>query len=177
MPDGDDKQLLLHRLCGAYCSVGELYMTDLWYLFCKSHVDVGVLHWTEEDGAEQNCEGCILHGLSICPDSVEGLVSLASCRMSQSRFDEAEEILMKVNEIIAGIGNFGGWIGWWWLDTTHDLLPAYEVRMFAGKMLLELDNDDSCVGFSEWMWLDIVEGPLWSGYQLVWSVITGKWRE
>lgn len=40
---------------------------------------------------------------------------------------------MKVNSIIAGI------------DTTHDLLPAYEVRLFAGKMLLELDNDDSCV--------------------------------
>lgn len=29
MPDGDDKQLLLTRLCGAYCSIGELYMTDL----------------------------------------------------------------------------------------------------------------------------------------------------
>lgn len=29
MPDGEDKQMLLNRLCGAYCSVGELYMTDL----------------------------------------------------------------------------------------------------------------------------------------------------
>lgn len=29
---------------------------------------------------------------------------LASCRMSQCRFDEAESILMKVNEIIASIG-------------------------------------------------------------------------
>ena len=29
MPDGEDKKLLLLRLCGAYCSVGELYMTDL----------------------------------------------------------------------------------------------------------------------------------------------------
>ncbi|CBK25392.2 uncharacterized protein [Blastocystis hominis] len=28
-PDGEDKQMLLNRLCGAYCSVGELYMTDL----------------------------------------------------------------------------------------------------------------------------------------------------
>ena len=26
------------------------------------------------------------------------------------------------------------------------MLPAYDVRLFAGKMLLELDNDDSCVG-------------------------------
>ena len=25
------------------------------------------------------------------------------------------------------------------------MLPAYGVRLFAGKMLLELDNDDSCV--------------------------------
>lgn len=53
--------------------------------------------------------------------------------MSQCRFDEAEQILMHVSEIIAGI------------DTTTDFLPAYDVRLFAGKMLLELDNDDSCV--------------------------------
>ena len=58
---------------------------------------------------------------------------LASCRMSQCRFDEAEQILMHVSEIIAAI------------DTTTDYLPAFDVRLFAGKMLLELDNDDSCV--------------------------------
>ncbi|KNB41575.1 hypothetical protein JH06_4976 [Blastocystis sp. subtype 4] len=29
LPEGEDKLLLLNRLCGAYCSVGELYMTDL----------------------------------------------------------------------------------------------------------------------------------------------------
>lgn len=58
---------------------------------------------------------------------------LASCRMSQCRFDDAEQILMHVSEIIAAI------------DTTTDFLPAYDVRLFAGKMLLELDNDDSCV--------------------------------
>ena len=29
---------------------------------------------------------------------------LASCRMSQCRFDDAEETLMKVNDIIAAIG-------------------------------------------------------------------------
>jgi hypothetical protein len=64
--------------------------------------------------------------------------------MSQCRFDEAEEVLMKVNDIIAGIGiqsdesdNR--------LDTTSEILPAFDVRLFAGKMLLELDNDDSCV--------------------------------
>ena len=31
------------------------------------------------------------------------------------------------------------------VDTTNDMLPAYGVRLFAGKMLLELDNDDSSV--------------------------------
>ena len=62
------------------------------------------LNGSEEEGAEQNCEGCILHGLSLCPDSVEGLVLLASCRMSQSRFDEAEEVLLRVSSIIAEIG-------------------------------------------------------------------------
>ena len=92
-----------------------------------------VLNSTEEPDAEQNCEGCITHGLSLCPDNVDGLVMLASCRMSQCRFDDAEQILMHVSEIIAGI------------DTTTDFLPAYDVRLFAGKMLLELDNDDSCV--------------------------------
>lgn len=29
MPEGDDKKMLLNRLCGVYCSIGELYMTDL----------------------------------------------------------------------------------------------------------------------------------------------------
>ena len=65
---------------------------------------ISILDCTEEEGAEQNCEGCILHGLSLCPNSVEGLVMLASCRMSQCRFDVAEETLMKVNDIIAAIG-------------------------------------------------------------------------
>ena len=63
--------------------------------------------------------------------------------MSQCRFDEAEETLMKVNDIIAAIG--GLFSGEWCADTTNDMLPAYGVRLFAGKMLLELDNDDSCV--------------------------------
>ena len=111
MEDGDDKKLLLTRLCGAYCSIGELYMTDLWYPFLISQFQKSSIINTEEEGAEQNCEGCITHGLSICPDSVEGLVLLASCRMSQCRFDEAEEILMKVNSIIAGIGKV------YWIDS------------------------------------------------------------
>ena len=72
---------------------------------------------------------------------------LASCRMSQCRFDEAESILMRVNEIIASIGSLASSLGP--ADTTNDMLPAYDVRLFAGKMLLELDNDDSCVGGAE----------------------------
>lgn len=69
-----------------------------------SVLDTNDLNSTEEEGAEQNCEGCILHGLSLSPNSVEGLVMLASCRMSQCRFDDAEDTLLKVNDIIAGIG-------------------------------------------------------------------------
>ena len=80
-------------------------------LFLISQFQKSSIINTEEEGAEQNCEGCITHGLSICPDSVEGLVLLASCRMSQCRFDEAEEILMKVNSIIAGIGKL------YWIDS------------------------------------------------------------
>ena len=33
---------------------------------------ISILDCTEEEGAEQNCEGCILHGLSLCPNSVGG---------------------------------------------------------------------------------------------------------
>lgn len=32
---------------------------------------------------------------------------LASCRMSQCRFDDAEDLLMKVNSIIAAVGRSG----------------------------------------------------------------------
>eukprot|EP00978_Attheya_sp_CCMP212_P038740 scaffold195060_cov36-Attheya_sp.AAC.1 len=78
---GDKRKLL----CGAYCSMAELYLTDLCY----------------ETDAEQQCESYLAAALKI-PDgdtgkpTVDALQTVANLRMSQNRLDDAMSNMLDV---------------------------------------------------------------------------------
>lgn len=64
----------------AYCSIAELYMTDLCY----------------EEDAEQLCEKSIMQALDTDPDSLDAHQTLASLRLSQGRPVDASAIMETV---------------------------------------------------------------------------------
>ena len=65
------------QIAKAFCSIAELYMTDLCY----------------EDDAERQCESAILHAFEIDGESLDGNLALASLRLSQNRAEEASRIM------------------------------------------------------------------------------------
>lgn len=70
-----------HQLCGAYCSVAELYLTDLCF----------------EENAENDCESALQAALQLDtptspPDAVQAMANL---RLSQNRVDEAVGLIIE----------------------------------------------------------------------------------
>ena len=61
----------------SYCSIAELYLTDLCY----------------DDNAEQLCEESILKSLEIIPNNLHASQTYASFRVSQQRMLEAADML------------------------------------------------------------------------------------
>ena len=61
----------------SYCSIAELYLTDLCY----------------DDNAEQLCEESILKSLEIIPNNLHASQIYASFRVSQQRTLEAADML------------------------------------------------------------------------------------
>lgn len=49
-----------------------------------------------EPAAESNCDTLIHRALGIAPENNEVLLTLASIRMSQSRFDQAKQTVLKI---------------------------------------------------------------------------------
>jgi Tfp pilus assembly protein PilF len=56
-----------------------------------------------EEAAEANCDALIARALSIASDNPEARLSLASIRMSQQRFEEAKEVIVKLYQDIEGL--------------------------------------------------------------------------
>ncbi|WWD21239.1 hypothetical protein CI109_105723 [Kwoniella shandongensis] len=78
-----------------------------------------------EEAAEKNCDALIARALSISPTDPEVKLSLASIRMSQSRFEEAKEVALDLYNEIEGKEAF------------DDTLPALPARLSLSRLLLE----------------------------------------
>ncbi|KAK8798694.1 hypothetical protein WA158_007778 [Blastocystis sp. Blastoise] len=112
----ENKQDLMNQLCQAYCSIAEMYTTDL----------------CELPEAESECYNYLSKSLTVNPNHIETLILLGSCRMSQCREEEAEEACMRATEAINKCK-----------EDTPELLPAYDSRFFLAKMLLEIPDDNT----------------------------------
>lgn len=55
-----------------------------------------------EEAASSNCDALIARALAIAPNDHEALMTLASIRMSQSKFDEAKAVTLKVYSDLEG---------------------------------------------------------------------------
>lgn len=89
----------------------EIWMSDLWYVKGFFNV-IRMRRLTEvsmEEAAEANCDNLISRALSIAPDNPDARLSLASIRMSQQRFDEAKEVIVKLYKDIEGVESCKFW--------------------------------------------------------------------
>jgi tetratricopeptide (TPR) repeat protein len=109
-PDAANKLKL--RLCSGFCSMTEIYMTDL----------------CDHDGAEQRCEEFLLSAQSFAPNSVELYVQWANLRLCQCRPDDAKKMAYKALSTSNG------------LDEADK--PSLEVRTNIMKLLIELEQVD-----------------------------------
>ncbi|WRT69109.1 uncharacterized protein IL334_006093 [Kwoniella shivajii] len=78
-----------------------------------------------EEAAEKNCDALIQRALTISPKDPEVKLSLASIRMSQSRIEDAKEVVMSLYNDLEGREPF---------DPT---LPALPARLALSRLLLE----------------------------------------
>jgi len=137
------RQNVRRQLCGGYCSVAELYLTDLCF----------------EENAEQNCESALEAALKLddptsSPDAVQAMANL---RLSQCRGFEAVAFMLEAYkrvkvgcEAMADLVGLGGDQGMnsengeraakelkgEALDATNSL-PGFEFRCQMAKLLLE----------------------------------------
>jgi len=68
------------QISRAYCSIAELFLTDLCY----------------DDGAENSCEAAVQDSLRFDAGNLETYQTLASLRLSQCRGQEASEVILRV---------------------------------------------------------------------------------
>ncbi|WVQ81488.1 hypothetical protein IAT38_003612 [Cryptococcus sp. DSM 104549] len=78
-----------------------------------------------EEAAEKNCDALISRALSILPNDPEARLSLASIRMSQSKFDEAKAVALSLYNELEGKEPF------------DETLPALPARLALARLLLE----------------------------------------
>jgi tetratricopeptide (TPR) repeat protein len=108
--DEQDVELVKRQVAGVYCSMAELYLTDL----CL------------EEDAEARCEQYVTAALESHPNDYEALQTMANMRISQSKPEEAAELLQKSMEI---------WTEMAFEDVDY---PSYEFKLTCARLLVEL---------------------------------------
>ncbi|CAL9705825.1 unnamed protein product [Knipowitschia caucasica] len=108
----------------AYCSIAEIYMTDL----CM------------EEGAADKCKGFIERALHYRHDNPEALQLMASYLFSVERNQEGKEYLLK---------SVAGWLPSQRAASEEDLQniesPPYESRITTAKLLIEAEEYETAV--------------------------------
>ncbi|KAH9117367.1 hypothetical protein LEN26_007935 [Aphanomyces euteiches] len=115
----DTAKLLKKQICDAYCSLGELYMTDLCDL----------------DEAESKCEQYLLEALKYDLGLPEATQAMANFRLVQQRKDEAisylDETVKRLNAC------------------DEHTMPSPEFRTFTGKLLVEVEKYEQAADILE----------------------------
>ncbi|KAF0697732.1 Aste57867_11618 [Aphanomyces stellatus] len=106
----DESKLLKKQICDAYCSLGELYMTDLCDL----------------DNAESKCEQYLQEALKYDLGLPEATQAMANFRLVQQRKDEAVEFL---DETVKRLN-----------ACDESTMPSLDFRIFTGKLLVEVEK-------------------------------------
>ncbi|KAM8825757.1 uncharacterized protein ACB058_019265 isoform 1-T1 [Synchiropus picturatus] len=134
LSEEEPEQLTKKDVCVAYCSIAEIYLTDL----CM------------EEGAADSCHEFIKKALQYHPDNPEALQLMASYLFSTEKNQEAKEYLLR---------SVGSWLPAQKQaaapsseNVTQIEIPPYESRITASKLLIEAEEYEMAV--------DVLEGLL-----------------
>lgn len=83
---GEGEEELRKMAVTALVAMIEIWMSDLCF----------------EAAASDNCDALIAHALEISPGDLEAMMTLASIRMSQSKFDEAKDTVIRIYSDLEG---------------------------------------------------------------------------
>ncbi len=108
---GEDELLVRAELSSIYCSMADLYLTDLCF----------------HEAADVKCEELIGRAMEMVPSNYEALQTLANMRLSQNRRDDA----------IAALGESIGL--WREMPFEDEHYPSYEFRLTAARLLVEVE--------------------------------------
>lgn len=110
----EEREIWRRQVAAVYCSLAELYMTDL----CL------------QPEAESKCEECVQAALETSPDDYETYQTMANMKMSQNKTEEAVEAISRSLEL------------WTVLPFDHPDYPSYEFRLTAARLLVEMRSLD-----------------------------------
>ncbi|KAJ0405842.1 hypothetical protein ATCC90586_001705 [Pythium insidiosum] len=131
--DSQEAQVIKKQICDAYCSLGELYMTDL----------------CDEDDAEARCENYFQSALQFDIGTPEPTQALANLRLTQQRRDEAVPLLEETYRRLAE-------------NCDENSTPSLEFRIFTGKLLIEVEKyEEACDVLEGVMQEDDENAELW----------------
>lgn len=132
--------MLKRQLCTGYCSVAELWMSDLCF----------------EPNAEQECDVSLQSAVEYGPDNPEALQAMASFRISQHRSDDANKLmdlaLAKLQTLKQNDENDGDdmmQVEEEGDDETAEFEPPFEFRVQTARILLELNRPKDSVPLLE----------------------------
>ncbi|XP_039661829.1 probable assembly chaperone of rpl4 isoform X1 [Perca fluviatilis] len=134
-PDEDTELPTAKDVCVAYCSMAEIYLTDL----CM------------EEGAADKCKDFIERALQYRHDNPEALQLMASYLFSTERNQEGKEYLLKSVALWLPIQKQSAASS----STEEDMqneIPPYESRVTTAKLLIESEEYEMAV--------DVLEGLL-----------------
>eukprot|EP00941_MAST-03F_sp_MAST-3F-sp1_P000756 g756.t1 len=103
-------QSVANEIASAWCSIVEVYMSDLCF----------------ENDAEARCDEAILVALEAAPDSIMVLQTLANLRMCQNNRKEASAAMKKVCKLLAKC------------KENEEAMPSFQERTVIVKLLIEL---------------------------------------
>lgn len=84
--EGPQEEELRKMAVTALVAMIEIWMSDLCF----------------EAAASDNCDALIARAMEIAPGDLEALMTLASIRMSQSKFDEAKATVLRIYADLEG---------------------------------------------------------------------------
>ncbi|XP_042188375.1 uncharacterized protein si:dkey-12j5.1 isoform X1 [Callorhinchus milii] len=132
--DPDNLEVTSQNISTAFCSVAEIFLTDL----CL------------EEGAADNCKEALEKALEYDPSNPEALQLMASYLFSTEQQQEGKTFLMKSIE---------QWLPSYQKAVTEqqsqgdddseqlqNLFPPYESRITTGKLLIEAEEYEECQG-------------------------------
>jgi hypothetical protein len=108
------KEELMKECITALVAMIEIWMSDLWSVpsprlsGCCCHEDHPTHcyrshHRSFEPQASSECDTLIARALSIDPNDIDALLTLSSIRMSQSKADEAKQVILQVSRLVMDV--------------------------------------------------------------------------